>query len=104
MVAMEERVSRLEGVYEHVATKDDLAEMEKRLLVEMETRDKRLLEEMENRDKRLLMGMDNRVLQSENSLRKEMSSMVKWVAGLQLLTVGTMLAGVTVLFELLDKG
>ena len=90
MVAMEERVSRLEGVYEHVATKADLAEMEKRLLVEMETR-----------DKRLLMGMENRVLQSENSLRKEMSSMVKWVAGLQLLTVGTTLAGVAVLFELL---
>jgi hypothetical protein len=90
MVTMEERVSRLEGVYEHVATKADLAEMEKRLLVEMETR-----------DKRLLMGMENRVLQSENSLRKEMSSMVKWVAGLQLLTVGTTLAGVAVLFELL---
>ena len=59
MVTMEERVSRLEGFYEHVATKADLAEMEKRLLVEMETRDKRLLEEMENRDKRLLMEMQN---------------------------------------------
>lgn len=87
---MEERVSRLEIAYEHVSTKADLAEMEQRLLVEMG-----------NREKRLLVGMENRVLQSENSLRKEMSSMVKWVAGLQLLTVGTTLAGVAVLFELL---
>ncbi len=37
MMAMEERVSRLEGAYEHLATKADLARMEVRL-AQMEVR------------------------------------------------------------------
>ena len=43
MMAMEERVSRLEGAYEHLATKADLAELKAELMAAMAQMEVRLV-------------------------------------------------------------
>ena len=43
MMAMEERLSRLEGAYEHLATKADLAELKGELKAEMAHMEVRLV-------------------------------------------------------------
>ena len=106
---MEERLSHLEGAYEQAVTKADLLEMERRMLQEFDNRllqsERRMLQEADNRlfqsERRMLQEADNRLLQSENRMHKEMVGLIKWMAGMQLLTVGTTLAGVAALIQLL---
>ena len=60
MVTLEERVSRLEGGYEHVATKADLAELKADLksdIARMESRFEAKVASLESRLLRWMIGM-----------------------------------------------
>ncbi len=56
MMAMEERVSRLEGAYEHLATKADLAELKGELMAAMGQMEARIAQ-METRFVRWTIGI-----------------------------------------------
>ncbi len=57
MMAMEERLSRLEGAYEHLATKADLAELKGELKAEMAEMEGGLKAEMAHMEVRLVRWM-----------------------------------------------
>ena len=57
MMAMEERLSRLEGAYEHLATKADLAELKGALKAEMAEMEGGLKAEMAHMEVRLVRWM-----------------------------------------------
>jgi F0F1-type ATP synthase membrane subunit b/b' len=89
MTTVESRLSRLEGVYEHLATKADIAE----LRAEMQSANAELRAEMQSANAELRAEM-----QSANAeLRAEMQEMkvtlIKWVVGVQISVAGIMVAG-----------
>jgi F0F1-type ATP synthase membrane subunit b/b' len=97
---VESRLSRLEGVYEHLATKADIAELRAEmqsaygeLRAEMQSANAELRAEMQSANAELRAEM-----QSANAeLRAEMQEMkvtlIKWVVGVQISVAGIMVAG-----------
>jgi F0F1-type ATP synthase membrane subunit b/b' len=100
MTTVESRLSRLEGVYEHLATKADIAELRAEmqsaygeLRAEMQSANAELRAEMQSANAELRAEM-----QSANAeLRAEMQEMkvtlIKWVVGVQISVAGIMVAG-----------
>jgi F0F1-type ATP synthase membrane subunit b/b' len=100
MTTVESRLSRLEGVYEHLATKADIAE----LRAEMQSAYGELRAEMQSANAELRAEMQSAYgelraeMQSANAeLRAEMQEMkvtlIKWVVGVQISVAGIMVAG-----------
>ncbi len=73
MTTPEERLSRLEGAYEHLATKADLQAIETRMTRQMGELEARLLKQMGDQEARLVKQMGD----SE-------TRMVKWMVGLMI--------------------
>lgn len=73
MTTPEERLSRLEGAYEHLATKADLQELETRMTRQMGELEARLLKQMGDQEARLVRQMGD----SETRV-------VKWMVGLMI--------------------
>ena len=66
-----ERIARLEGAYEHLATKADLAQLELRLTQEMAQLELRLTQEMAQMESRLTQEMtqlETRMAQLESRM------------------------------------
>ncbi len=100
MTTVESCLSRLEGVYEHLATKADIAE----LRAEMQSANAELRAEMQSAYGELRAEMQSAnaelraEMQSANAeLRAEMQEMkvtlIKWVVGVQISVAGIMVAG-----------
>ena len=89
----EERVSRIEGVQPHLATKADVAEVETRLtrqIAESETRLTRQIVESEARTNELIAAFRDEMAKSE-------TRMIRWM----LTSVGFGIAAITVMYRLL---
>jgi F0F1-type ATP synthase membrane subunit b/b' len=111
MTTVESRLSRLEGVYEHLATKADIAELRAEmqsaygeLRAEMQSANAELRAEMQSANAELRAEMQSAnaelraEMQSANAeLRAEMQEMkvtlIKWVVGVQISVAGIMVAG-----------
>ena len=73
MATLEQRVSRIEGAYEHLATKADLSQLENRLISDINQ-------------------LENRLVNDFNQLE---TRLIKWMVGLQLGSIVALAAIVT---------
>ena len=86
-----ERIARLEGAYEHLATKADLAQLELRLTQEMTQQELRLTQEMAQVESRLTQEMtqvESRMAQEIARVETRMTWRMIGAAGVIIAAVG----------------
>ena len=100
-ISLEDRVSRLEGAYEHLATKADLAELKAELKSDIGGLKAEFKEDLGGLRSELKGEIGGLRAEFKEDLGKLHASLVKWMVGVMVGGVGAM-AGIALLIQRLS--